>query len=143
MFGAMNNLINYYSNVLGISEVITAAEPVVKKSTLFVSVKRSPRPSLQENNESAALFEKMLSAIGFQKDKIGFIEVSDVNAKDLENWTEQNSAVVVLDNPDHALNLNQSKVLWSFHPHELLLNVALKKIAWEHLKKLSKVGANV
>ncbi|MDZ4661620.1 MAG: hypothetical protein SGJ18_08370 [Pseudomonadota bacterium] len=141
----MNSAINYLSSVLGISGVIgtyARGNTALNKTPLFVSVLRSLRPSLLALNEASILFDKMLAAIGFKRDKIEFLEVNEVTITDLKVWTEKHSLVVILDKPEQSLLSIQPHIIWSYHPQELLINGSLKKLAWEHLKRLSLGGLN-
>lgn len=132
----MNALVNYFTSVLGIKSIV-GGRPRNKKSSLFVSVLRSQRPSLTLENQASQLFNKMLAAIGLERSKVEIIEVNEISEVDAKAWGEQFNRVVILDTPGAAIAPNQGSLLWTYHPQELLLNSSLKKIAWEQLKKLT------
>jgi len=122
-----------YLRALDIPEFLTSAV-ANKKSIKCLAIESRDEGSVCRPGQSYDLFEKMLAAIGLSMVDVHCLNVTN---KELLGVIDANPAqVVLMMDRFPALGLGNSFNL--HHPQEILNNPALKREAWEVLKKVAK-----
>ena len=108
--------------------------PRVEISVQCLLVETSPEKSFCEPGDSKNLLVKMLSSIGLSL--INTTSIS-IQSSDLKQSIKSHPARVVLVMGE-SINSKSDNIFSTHHPRDILKNPALKREAWEALKKVKK-----
>ena len=108
--------------------------PRTKISVQCLLVETSPERSFCEPGDSKNLLVKMLSSIGLTLNNTTSISIQ---SGDLEESIKSHPAKVVLVMGE-STNSKSDNLFSTYHPRDILKNPALKREAWEVLKKVKK-----
>ena len=97
-------------------------------------VETSPEESFCEPGDSKNLLAKMLSSIGLSLNNTTSVLI---HSGDLEESIKNHPAYVVLVMGE-PINYNSDNLFHTHHPRDILKNPALKREAWEVLKRVKK-----
>ena len=97
-------------------------------------VETSPERSFCEPGDSKNLLAKMLASIGLSLNNTTSISIQ---SGDLEESIKSHTARVVLVMGE-SINSKSDNLFSTHHPRDILKNPALKREAWEVLKKVKK-----
>jgi hypothetical protein len=128
---------NDYLEALNIPEFLynkNDSIPRTKISVQCLLVETSPEKSFCEPGEAKDLLAKMLSSIGLSLNNTTSISIQ---SGDLEESIKTHSARVVLV-MGGSINSKSDNLFSTHHPRDILKNPALKREAWEVLKKVKK-----
>ena len=128
---------NNYLEALGIPEFLYTkndSDPKIKTSVQCLLVETSPEESFCEPGDSKDLLAKMLSSIGLSLNKTTSILIQ---SSDLEESIKNHPASVVLVMGE-SINYKSDNLFFTHHPRDILKNPALKREAWEVLKRVKK-----
>ena len=128
---------NDYLEALNIPEFLynkNDSIPRTKISVQCLLVETSPEKSFCEPGDSKNLLVKMLSSIGLSLNNTTSISIQ---SGDLEESIKTHSARVVLV-MGGSINSKSDNLFSTHHPRDMLKNPALKREAWEVLKKVKK-----
>ena len=128
---------NDYLEALDIPEFLynkNDSIPRTKISVQCLLVETSIEESFCESGDTKNLLVKMLSSIGLSLNNTTSISIQ---SGDLEENIKVYPARVVLVMGESS-NLKSDNLFSTHHPREILKNVALKREAWEVLKKVKK-----
>jgi len=128
---------NNYLEALNIPEFLyekNNSTPETKIGVQCLLVETSPEKSFCEPGDSKNLLAKMLSSIGLSLNNTTSISIQ---SGDLEESIKTHPARVVLVMGD-SINSKSDKLFCTHHPRDMLKNPALKREAWEVLKKVKK-----
>ena len=106
----------------------------IKTSVQCLLVETSPEKSFCEPGDSKNLLVKMLSSIGLSLNNT--ISIS-IQPGDLEESIKNHPAKVVLVMGE-SIKFKSDNIFFTHHPRDILKNTALKREAWEVLKKVKK-----
>ena len=128
---------NKYLEALDIPEFLynkNDSIPRVETSVECLLVETSPEKSFCEPGDSKNLLVKMLTSIGLSLNNTASISIQSV---DLEESIKTHPTKVVLVMGD-SINSKSDKLFCTHHPRDMLKNPALKREAWEVLKKVKQ-----
>ena len=128
---------NDYLEALDIPEFLydkNDSIPRTKISVQCLLVETSPERSFCEPGDSKNLLVKMLSSIGLSLNNTTSISIQ---SSDLEKSIKSHPARVVLVMGE-SINSKSDNLFSTHHPRDILKNQALKREAWEVLKKVKK-----
>jgi len=128
---------NDYLEALNIPEFLynkNDSIPRVETIVQCLLVETSPEKSFCEPGDSKNLLAKMLSSIGLSLNNTTSISIQSV---DLEEKIKTHPARVVLVMGE-LINSKSDNLFSTHHPRDILRNPALKREAWEVLKKMKK-----
>ena len=128
---------NDYLEALDIPEFLynkNDSIPRTKISVQCLLVETSPERSFCEPGDSKNLLVKMLSSIGLSLNNTTSISIQ---SGDLEESIQSHTARVVLVMGE-SINSKSDNLFSTYHPRDILKNPALKREAWEVLKKVKK-----
>ena len=108
--------------------------PRTKISVQCLLVETSPERSFCEPGDTKNLLVKMLSSIGLSLNNTTSISIQ---SGDLTDSIKNHPAKVVLV-MGKLINSKSDNLFSTHHPRDMLINPALKKEAWEVLKKVKK-----
>ena len=97
-------------------------------------VETSPEKSFCEPGDTKNLLVKMLSSIGLSLNNTTSISIQ---SGDLEESIKRHPAKAVLVMGE-SINSKSNNLFFTHHPRDILKNTALKREAWEVLKKVKK-----
>ncbi len=127
--------IDYLHEVLGINSFAVANIVETPSAKWQVAL-----DSAQTTNESMELLRKMFSAIEIDSKQIELMQVSSL--RELRSGSQivfvLGSSLATPDSLGHWQKLESTRLLFSYHPQELIAKPELKRQAWEHLKSLAK-----
>ena len=132
-----SELRNEYLEALNIPEFLynkNDAIPRIKASVQLLLVETSPEKSFCKPGDSKNLLVKMLSSIGLSLDNTHSISIQ---SGDLEESIKNNPARVVLVMGE-SIKYKSDNLFFTYHPRDILKNTALKREAWEILKKVKQ-----
>lgn len=130
--------IDYLHEVLGIDSFAVANSPanIVETPSAKWQVALD---SAQTTNESMDLLGKMFSAIHIDSKQIEIVQISSL--RELSSASQivfvLGSSLATSGSLGHWQNLENTRLLFSYHPQELIEKPELKRQAWEHLKSLA------
>ena len=128
---------NKYLEALDIPEFLynkNDSIPRVETSVECLLVETSPEETFCEPGDSKNLLVKMLNSIGLSLNNTASISIQ---SGDLEESIKTHPARVVLVMGD-SINSKSDNLFCTHHPRDMLKNPALKREAWEVLKKVKK-----
>ena len=128
---------NDYLEALNIPEFLynkNDSIPRVEISVQCLLVETNPEKSFCEPGDTKNLLAKMLSSIGLSLKNTTSISIQ---SSDLEESIKSHPARVVLVMGE-AINSKSDNLFSTYHPRDILKNPALKREAWEVLKKVKK-----
>ena len=128
---------NKYLEALNIPEFLynkNDSIPRVEISVQCLLVETSPEKSFCEPGDTKNLLVKMLSSIGLSLKNTTSISIQ---SSDLEESIKSHPAKVVLVMGE-STNSKSDNLFSTYHPRDILKNKALKREAWEVLKKVKK-----
>ena len=128
---------NDYLEALGMPELFHTkndSAPRTKTSVQCLLVETSPEESFCEPGDSKDLLAKMLSSIGLLLNNTTSISI---HPGDLEESIKNHPASVVLVMGE-LINYKSNNLFSTHHPRDILKNPALKREAWEVLKRVKK-----
>ena len=128
---------NDYLEALDIPEFLynkNDSIPRTKISVQCLLVEISPEKSFCEPGDSKNLLVKMLSSIGLSLNNTTSISIQ---SGDLEENIKAHPARVVLVMGE-SINSKSNNLFFTHHPRDILKNPALKREAWEILKKVKQ-----
>ena len=128
---------NDYLEALNIPEFLydkNDSSPRTKISVQCLLVETSPEKSFCEPGDTKNLLVKMLSSIGLSLNNTASILIQP---GDLEESIKTHPARVVLVMGD-SIKSKSDNLFSTHHPRDMLKNPALKREAWEVLKKVKK-----
>ena len=128
---------NEYLEALDIPEFLYNKNESIPRAKIGVQcllVETSPERSFCEPGDSKNLLAKMLSSIGLSLNNTTSISIQ---SGDLEESIKSHSARVVLVMGE-SINSKSDNLFSTHHPRDILKNPALKREAWEVLKKVKK-----
>ena len=128
---------NDYLEALDIPEFLYNKNDSIPNAEIIVQcllVETSPEKSFCEPGDSKNLLVKMLSSIGLSLNNTTSISIQSV---DLEEKIKTHPARVVLVMGE-LINSKSDNLFSTHHPRDILRNPALKREAWEVLKKMKK-----
>ena len=128
---------NDYLEALGMPELFHTkndSAPRTKTSVQCLLVETSPEESFCEPGDSKDLLAKMLSSIGLLLNNTTSISIQ---SGDLEENIQAHPARVVLVMGE-SINSKSNNLFFIHHPRDILKNPALKREAWEVLKKVKQ-----
>ena len=128
---------NDYLEALDIPEFLynkNNSIPKVEISVQCLLVEISPEKSFCEPGDTKNLLVKMLSSIGLSLNNTTSISIQ---SGDLEESIKSHTARVVLVMGE-SINSKSDNLFSTYHPRDILKNPALKREAWEVLKKVKK-----
>ena len=108
--------------------------PRTKISVQCLLVETSPERSFCEPGDTKNLLAKMLASIGLSLNNTASISIQ---SGDLEESIKSHTARVVLVMGE-SINSKSDTLFSTHHPRDILKNPALKREAWEVLKKVKK-----
>ena len=108
--------------------------PRTKISVQCLLVETNPERSFCEPGDSKNLLAKMLSSIGLSLKNTTSISIQ---SSDLEKSIKNHPARVILVMGE-SINSKSDNLFSTHHPRDILKNPALKREAWEVLKKVKK-----
>ena len=128
---------NDYLEALDIPEFLYNKNDSIPNAEIIVQcllVETSPDKSFCEPGDTKNLLAKMLSSIGLSLNNTTSISIQSV---DLEEKIKTHPASVVLVMGE-LINSKSDNLFSTHHPRDILRNPALKREAWEVLKKMKK-----
>ena len=128
---------NDYLEALDIPEFLYNKNDSIPNAEIIVQcllVETSPEKSFCEPGDTKNLLVKMLSSIGLSLNNTTSISIQSV---DLEEKIKTHPARVVLVMGE-LINSKSDNLFSTHHPRDILRNPALKREAWEVLKKIKK-----
>ena len=128
---------NEYLEALDIPEFLynkNESIPRTKTGVQCLLVETSPERSFCEPGDTKNLLAKMLSSIGLSLNNT--ISIS-IQSGDLEENIQAHPARVVLVMGE-SINSKSNNLFFIHHPRDILKNPALKREAWEVLKKVKQ-----
>ena len=128
---------NDYLEALNIPEFLynkNDASPRTKTSVKCLLVETSPEESFCESGDSRNLLTKMLSSIGLSLNNSTSISIQ---SGDLEESIKNHPASVILVMGE-SMKYRSDNLFSTHHPRDILKNPALKREAWEVLKRVKK-----
>ena len=128
---------NDYLEALNIPEFLYNKNDSIPRTEIIVQcllVETSPEKSFCEPGDTKNLLVKMLSSIGLSLNNTTSISIQ---SGELEKNIKAYPARVVLVMGD-SINSNSDNLFFTHHPRDILKNTALKREAWEVLKKVKK-----
>ena len=128
---------NEYLEALDIPEFLYNKNESIPRAKIGVQcllVETSPERSFCEPGDTKNLLAKMLSSIGLSLNNTTSISIQ---SGDLEESIKSHSARVVLVMGE-SINSKSDNLFSTHHPRDILKNPALKREAWEVLKKVKK-----
>jgi hypothetical protein len=128
---------NKYLEALNIPEFLynkNDSIPRVEISVQCLLIETSPEKSFCEPGDTKNLLVKMLSSIGLSLKNTTSISIQ---SSDLEESIKSHPAKVVLVMGE-STNSKSDNLFSTYHPRDILKNKALKREAWEVLKKVKK-----
>lgn len=128
---------NDYLEALDIPEFLynrNDSIPRIKISVQCLLVETSPEKSFCEPGDTKNLLAKMLSSIGLSLNNTTSVSIQ---SSDLEENIRSHPARVVLVMGE-SINSKSDNLFSTYHPRDILKNPALKREAWEVLKKVKK-----
>jgi len=128
---------NKYLEALDIPEFLynkNDSIPRVEISVQCLLVETNPEKSFCEPGDTKNLLAKMLSSIGLSLKNTTSISIQ---SSDLEESIKSHPARVVLVMGE-STNSKSDNLFSTHHPRDILKNPALKREAWEILKKVKK-----
>ena len=128
---------NDYLEALDIPEFLYNKNDSIPNAEIIVQcllVETSPEKSFCEPGDTKNLLVKMLSSIGLSLNNTTSISIQSV---DLEEKIKTHPARVVLVMGE-LINSKSDNLFSTHHPRDILRNPALKREAWEVLKKMKK-----
>ena len=128
---------NDYLEALDIPEFLYNKNDSIPRAEIIVQcllVETSPEKSFCEPGDTKNLLVKMLSSIGLSLNNTTSISIQSV---DLEEKIKTHPARVVLVMGE-LINSKSDNLFSTHHPRDILRNPALKREAWEVLKKMKK-----
>ena len=128
---------NDYLEALDIPEFLYNKSDSIPNAEIIVQcllVETSPDKSFCEPGDTKNLLAKMLSSIGLSLNNTTSISIQSV---DLEEKIKTHPARVVLVMGE-LINSKSDNLFSTHHPRDILRNPALKREAWEVLKKMKK-----
>jgi len=128
---------NDYLEALDIPEFLYNKNNSITNAEIIVQcllVETSPEKSFCEPGDTKNLLAKMLSSIGLSLNNTTSISIQSV---DLEEKIKTHPARVVLVMGE-LINSKSDNLFSTHHPRDILRNPALKREAWEVLKKMKK-----
>ena len=128
---------NEYLEALDIPEFLynkNDSIPRVEISIQCLLVETNPEKSFCEPGDTKNLLAKMLSSIGLSLKNTTSISIQ---SSDLEESIKSHPARVVLVMGE-STNSKSDNLFSTYHPRDILKNKALKREAWEVLKKVKK-----
>ena len=132
-----SELRNDYLEALGIPEFFHTkndSAPSTKTRVQCLLVETSTEKSFCEPGDTKNLLVKMLSSIGLSLNNTTSISIQ---SEDLEENIKAHPARVVLVMGD-SINSKSNNLFFTHHPRDILKNPALKREAWEALKKVKQ-----
>ena len=128
---------NDYLEALDIPEFLYNKNDSIPNAEIIVQcllVETNPDKSFCEPGDTKNLLAKMLSSIGLSLNNTTSISIQSV---DLEEKIKNHPASVVLVMGE-LINSKSDNLFSTHHPRDILRNPALKREAWEVLKKMKK-----
>ena len=128
---------NDYLEALDIPEFLYNKNDSIPRAEIIVQcllVETSPEKSFCEPGDTKNLLVKMLSSIGLSLNNTTSISIQ---SGDLEESIKTHPARVVLVMGE-SINSKSDNLFSTYHPRDILKNPALKREAWEVLKKVKK-----
>ena len=128
---------NDYLEALDIPEFLynkNDSIPRTKISVQCLLVETSPERSFCEPGDTKNLLAKMLSSIGLSLNNTTSVSIQ---SSELEESIRIHPARVVLVMGE-SINSKSDNLFSTYHPRDILKNPALKREAWEVLKKVKK-----
>ena len=128
---------NDYLEALNIPEFFCTkndSAPRTKTSVQCLLLETSPEESFCESGDSKDLLTSMLSSIGLSLNNTTSISI---HPGDLEESIKNHPASVVLVMGE-SINSMSDNLFFTHHPRDILKNPALKREAWEVLKRVKK-----
>ena len=128
---------NDYLEALDIPEFLYNKNDSISRAEIIVQcllVETSPEKSFCEPGDTKNLLVKMLSSIGLSLNNTTSISIQ---SEDLEENIKAHPARVVLVMGD-SINSKSNNLFFTHHPRDILKNPALKREAWEVLKKVKQ-----
>ena len=128
---------NDYLEALDIPEFLYNKNDSIPNAEIIVQcllVETNPDKSFCEPGDTKNLLAKMLSSIGLSLNNTTSISIQ---SGDLEESIKTHPARVVLVMGD-SINSKSDNLFCTHHPRDILKNPALKREAWEVLKKVKK-----
>jgi len=128
---------NNYLEALDIPEFLYNKNDSIPNAEIIVQcllVETNPDKSFCEPGDTKNLLAKMLSSIGLSLNNTTSISIQSV---DLEEKIKTHPASVVLVMGE-LINSKSDNLFSTHHPRDILRNPALKREAWEVLKKMKK-----
>jgi len=128
---------NDYLEALDIPEFLYNKNDSIPNAEIIVQcllVETNPDKSFCEPGDTKNLLAKMLSSIGLSLNNTTSISIQSV---DLEEKIKTHPARVVLVMGE-LINSKSDNLFSTHHPRDILRNAALKREAWEVLKKIKK-----
>ena len=128
---------NDYLEALDIPEFLYNKNDSIPNAEISVQcllVETSPEKSFCEPGDSKNLLAKMLSSIGLSLKNTTSISIQ---SSELEKSIKNHPARVILVMGE-SINSKSDNLFSTHHPRDILKNPALKREAWEVLKKVKK-----
>ena len=128
---------NDYLEALDIPEFLYNKNDSTPRAKIIVQcllVETSPEKSFCEPSDTKNLLVKMLSSIGLSLNNTTSISIQ---SEDLEENIKAHPARVVLVMGD-PIKSKSNNLFFTHHPRDILKNPALKREAWETLKKVKQ-----
>ena len=128
---------NDYLEALDIPEFLYNKNDSISRAEIIVQcllVETSPEKSFCEPGDTKNLLVKMLSPIGLSLNNTTSISIQ---SEDLEENIKAHPARVVLVMGDPIIS-KSNNLFFTHHPRDILKNPALKREAWETLKKVKQ-----
>ena len=128
---------NDYLEALDIPKFLYNKNDSIPNAEIIVQcllVETNPDKSFCEPGDTKNLLAKMLSSIGLSLNNTTSISIQSV---DLEEKIKTHPASVVLVMGE-LINSKSDNLFSTHHPRDILRNPALKREAWEVLKKMKK-----
>ena len=128
---------NDYLEALDIPEFLYNKNDSIPRAEIIVQcllVETNPEKSFCEPGDTKNLLVKMLSSIGLSLNNTTSISIQ---SEDLVDNIKAHPARVVLVMGD-PINSKSNNLFFTHHPRDILKNPALKREAWEVLKKVKQ-----
>ena len=128
---------NEYLEALDIPEFLYNKSNSIPSDEISIQclvVETSPEKSFCEPGDTKNLLAKMLSSIGLSLKNTTSISIQ---SSDLEESIKSHPAKVVLVMGE-STNSKSDNLFSTYHPRDILKNKALKREAWEVLKRVKK-----
>jgi len=128
---------NDYLEALDIPEFLYNKNDSIPNAEIIVQcllVETSPDKSFCEPGDTKNLLAKMLSSIGLSLNNTTSISIQ---SDDIEEGIKTNPAKIVLVMGE-LINSKSDNLFSTHHPRDMMRNPALKREAWEILKKVKK-----